>query len=203
MGSRRTPHTRSRGGVVLHEERSAISTSRGGQSVSTLRFPSIIGLLLCCGPSAIIRRIRTVIVRETIQRMTRGWTPTHVFQEPFKAVQPDIADSNATPAIGFEVRTFSVVTPIFHAFPCVILDCFTHTMRAISFRYSFFLKAAAGKSPYSDVVLADDFFCPTIAPTQPITMFSTPLNIFTQNKQSAKTAFRQVLISTKSHVGII
>lgn len=58
------------------------------RSIGSLLFPG--------GPSAILRRIRAIVVWPTVNAVLRRWTATHISQEVVKRVKPAIADCDAT-----------------------------------------------------------------------------------------------------------
>jgi hypothetical protein len=58
---------------------------------------AIVGLLFRSSPTAVIRRVASVVVY-AVDRMTRRWASSHVGQEIFKAL-PSLADSNASASV--------------------------------------------------------------------------------------------------------
>ena len=86
-------------------------------------------LFFSCCPSAIIRRIISIVVN-TINAVEMRWSLTHIFVKVFKRVYPSGANLDSSATIAGIVFTFGVITSRFHPFPCVINLCLGHSVGA-------------------------------------------------------------------------
>lgn len=90
--------------------------------------PSVLRLLGVAGPSAIVRRVRSVVV-DALKRQSRGWTPPHIGHEIGKG-QPSVTDRNASTSVVVECLRRRVSTALQHRLPYVVLGAmrFQQTM---------------------------------------------------------------------------
>lgn len=79
---------------------------------------AVAGLLGSCNPAAVLRLIVAVIV-DTLNRMFRRRTLTHVGQKAFKFT-PSFTNLNSALSVGLEVRRIGVSTSINHQSPNAI-----------------------------------------------------------------------------------
>jgi hypothetical protein len=101
FGDVRTP-------LVVRQTRPCLASEVRGLRVSRLLGGS--------GPSA-IRRFVVAVVVDAIQRVSLGWSASHIGKERFKGIAPTVTDRNAAPAVSFVVIMFRVVTAGLHALP--------------------------------------------------------------------------------------
>ena len=92
---------------------------------------AIQGLFASSSPSAIPRRVRTVIVT-AIQGMVRRWAWSHVAQEGCEVGSPFIADSNAATSVTAIGRIRLAIAASFHAFPDSVFMRFSSAVRSIA-----------------------------------------------------------------------
>lgn len=86
-------------------------------------FKVFISCLFCGGgPSAVVRRIRAVVV-DAVKRMAAGRAASHVGQKRLKRVTPPIAYANTATAIALVVAVAGIGASRFHALPNLVLGC--------------------------------------------------------------------------------
>lgn len=166
--------------------------------------PSIEALLALCGPSAIIGRVRTVVV-DAINRVCVGWFIAHVCKEGHERVTPPIADINATAAIVSEGLVAVVFAPHFHGDPSpVFRGINTLSMLAalpmLSEGDANALEsktATRNNKPLCKVARADINLSSTIAPTTPVRI-ATARWQFRQGHQPSKSNAGMVALSSHS-----
>lgn len=84
-----------------------------------LSVATLVTLLLgACGPTAVLWRIRTVVV-DAINRMFVRRSSAHVGQEGFVGVSPSGADLNASPAVASVARALWICAALNDASPCL------------------------------------------------------------------------------------
>ena len=81
---------------------------------------SIERLFALCGPSAVLGRVRAVVV-DPVDRVFRGWLMTHVGQERHERITPLIADDDASSSVVLEGNILLVVAPRLQVGPREVL----------------------------------------------------------------------------------
>lgn len=80
----------------------------------------IVGLLFCGCPTAILGRIRTIVV-DSVNRQSRLWPWSHISIESCKVGAPSLAHDNTAFSIVVIRSMIGVVAARFHADPYLIL----------------------------------------------------------------------------------
>ena len=123
---------------------------------------SIIMLLTYCSPSAIIRRITTIIINSVNAVFVR-WPFAHVGDKGFNRV-PSATNLNPTPTVVFIVFIIRIIAAAFHIFQRCVFRTLTQTVDS----FKFFTQAATGfcvtacKRPHYN-----NMFSSTFANTEP------------------------------------
>lgn len=73
----------------------------------------VLALFASCGPAAIVRRVRAVVV-DALNRVLVGWSWPHIGQKSLKAIEPSSAHGDASAAVVLE----PFVTGVYAALPC-------------------------------------------------------------------------------------
>lgn len=103
-------------------------------------------LILRSSPSAIVGRVRAVVVL-AIDRMLRRGTVPHITKERFERGDPLVADRNPARTVPFEVGMSLVQAALFHRAPSLVLGSRRKTVPRVqachSDRREFFLQTTA------------------------------------------------------------
>ena len=154
----------------------------GAGKLLSLWLPPVIGLLFRRGPSAIVGRIWTIIVRETVQRMSWARSLAHIFEKSLETVLPTRANGYASVCIIFSIWGLWVKTSVFHTLPCMIFSGLAHPMSAVRNRCALTLKAATGKYFNAKMVLPNHSNIATIASAFPKSMPQISRRFITHNE---------------------
>jgi len=101
--------------------------AQGEKAISS----SISGLLLLGCPAAILRRVALGII-DAIQRVFRGWTFAHIFEEARKRTFPMLANGNSTATIAAIGMIFRIIATLDHLRPSLILRTVAHPVRGLA-----------------------------------------------------------------------
>ena len=84
-----------------------------------------------CGPAAVFRRVRTIVVGETVDGMFRTWPTPHVGEEINKAIvtTPTVTDDDPTAAVVVEISDVLVVAAALYVGPNSIF----RSLRSVGF----------------------------------------------------------------------
>lgn len=116
-----------------------------------------------------------------------GGAFAHICQKVQWALQPGVADANASAAIVWKLLMRWILTPRLHIEPCVIFLSACEPMSQVGFGRPFLLQAAAGLDRAgSKVQGADDLFSPTVTHAVPV-IGGSALFGKAGNNQSANT----------------
>lgn len=97
-------------------------------------------LLVCCGPSAVGRRVIAVVV-SAIQRAT-GWTRTHAVIECRETALPLRADRNTSAAVVFILDVLRVPATLFHLIPESVLGDVSEAVLRVGFLSTFSMQTS-------------------------------------------------------------
>lgn len=160
---------------------------------------SISLLLFFTRPAAVFGRV-TFLVVYSIQRVLRGRTPAHVFEERFKRIFPAGADKNITITITVVIMILRIVAALDHMRPSVIFRTFAHIVRDKPKSSQFFPKAAAASyDSIAQMTASNDRGFPTDTATQPSKVSGFPSYRF-QRCQPPEFLIGEI---SKLHAGII
>lgn len=135
---------------------------------------SIVGLLLRCGPPAVVWLVIAVVVA-AINGMPTGWALPHVHEKSYKVISPACADFDAPSSVLSIIGSPDVVTSVFHPFPCVIFDGRAQSVCAVRFFNALHVVAAARKHSLTNGVEAHDCSPTAFAGTFPVSVFFSGL----------------------------
>lgn len=127
----------------------------------------IIGLLFNRCPTAIFRRVITVIIN-TVNRISWRWSFPHVFKKIWERMPPTLAHFYSTTAVFIPTRTIDIFSSINNAAPSIIKlvarfpMCFMNF--AIHIRQETTTRACVAINEFCGL---NDYFFPTIATAQP------------------------------------
>ncbi len=107
--------------------------------------PAIAHVLGARHPSAIFRRVRTIVVN-AINLMMRTWARPHVSKKCLKGTFPPFANSNSAPAVIRVGPDFWICAPRTHRCPCMPLWSSIHPVLYGSRRGYIFRKTPARSS---------------------------------------------------------
>lgn len=153
---------------------------------------AVVGLLFRCSPSAVLWRIRSVVVWESINRMGVRWPMSHIGKECLETVFPSVTYGDPTSAIFRIIRIVSVEAACLYALPGCIFNRLSQSMRAVRFSNSFQAKAPTGRALFSKVVLPDDDGCTAVTTTGPSAMTRGWYRSFIENNKFSKSLSTQV-----------
>lgn len=109
--------------IMLIAKSFSISYSFTSWNHARLRFviqpSSVKNLLSCCSPSAVSRRIVSIIVF-AIKRIDFRWTLTHIFKECKEVFSPFLANSNPFFSVTFVLWISKFIATAFHVHPCAV-----------------------------------------------------------------------------------
>lgn len=107
-------------------------------------FPAVVCLLLASGPSAIVRRIRAIVV-DSVDGQS-GRTQTHVGEKIRKGVYPPFANKYSATAVVIVILVIWVQTTSLHARPNLVFGGFIHPGRGSLGSCLFTAKASAASN---------------------------------------------------------
>lgn len=109
-----------------------MATRLGGGSLAAprTRRASILVLLQARRPSAILRRVRAVVV-DAINGQIGGWARPHVAIERLEAGGPRVADRYTSPAVALEVLALRVKATVLNASPNPVFRGVAHAVLAM------------------------------------------------------------------------
>ena len=145
-------------------------------------YACIAGLLKFRRPSAIRWRIREIII-DSINRMCRRWSMSHVLNKSFKR-QPFIAHCNATASITRKTLIFWIRASLKHVAPASIFRSVRHSMRHYRISKFFGPQAPATFNAFPKLIRYSRMRVPTVASTQP----KNPLGGSSNNRQGCKSS---------------
>jgi hypothetical protein len=130
------------------------------------RFPTIGLLLASCFPSAVLRRIRTIIVDSSESKSTRAFT--HVGEEVFKGITPTLTNGDASTPVALVRVVIGIITASFHACPAGVLRLFRLAMSSFYSADNLLSNASARlRGPITQSITPDPFLLTANAFTQP------------------------------------
>lgn len=130
------------------------------------RFARVQNLLSARSPSAVVRRIRAVVV-DAVDRMVLRWPRTHVGKKVSERVAPTFADENASASVVGIGDVVPVVAASVHGHPRQMFRRVCQTVRSRGANKSLAPKAATTPRSLSEFCSPDLGLCPTIALAQP------------------------------------
>lgn len=150
----------------------------------------VVGLLRWGGPSAVVRRIATVVIDSINGHSVRALS--HCIKKCREIVFPFFTDSYTPTSPQFISRVFRVVTTVFHVRPNPIGACFSQPVSFHRGRSCFFLKAPARLGVTSaEFCRPNKRLIAAVAPanpsTLPVSSFANCRFAFSQNNKPAKT----------------
>lgn len=154
---------------------------------------SIVGLLACGRPPAILRRVGAVVVN-ALNAVFDRWTRPHVAHELIEVVSPLVADGNSACAIPW-IRTIGLqVTPPFHSEPNTEQGCARHAVCRRAHAVSTIPKtAAAFNSSASQPLRRLQAQIAALAATQPQKFIAVAaIGIGTNNGKASKNVRREI-----------
>src|SRR4029079_4421834 len=101
-------------------------------------------LLALRSPANIARLVVAVTVRETIQRMLRAWTWSHIGIESLESFPPTLAHPNASLTVPVVTDELRVVATRFDTCPSIMLGCMATSVRLCPFDKKLLVPAPAG-----------------------------------------------------------
>ncbi len=122
----------------------------------------ILALNFLCGPSAILRGIRSIVISaiqcETVKART------HIRQECFKRIHPSLAHGNSATSISFKVLMIWLAAAVSRTFPRVIFSGARLSVCPISFRSLFCrIASATGGATRREMASTDGLNFPAFA----------------------------------------
>ena len=142
----------------------------------SLEGQSPIAALVAClrvpnGPSAVLGRVRTVIV-DAVNRMPPRWARPHIVVEVRERDAPAVTDSYPASAVIWKGCASHVETPLAHSIPCVPFwtdaGFSRHTVRSSTLAYLLSAKAATtGAASVAKRGAIDGPFGATVTSTEP------------------------------------
>ena len=118
------------------------------------RIPCVTRLLCSCSPSAIVRRIRPIIVGIAVQRMRWRGTQPHVVKKCRERLLPLGANGNTSSSIAGIISAHWAQAPLFHLLPTTIFRSYPSLPRATMLHIPFCLMFAFPASTTSRVFVA-------------------------------------------------
>ena len=157
----------------------------------------VAGLLRAGSPSAVIRRVRTVVV-DSVEAGSNG-PSTHIGVEVRKRVLPPLAHLYAAPPVAFVVGALGVVTTCFHALPSAVFGRSEHAVCLGPSRENLSDVAAAALDPTGFEFAAVDLAGgPTVADAKPV-ISTTPLGGGSANRPAIEPSSGREVVGYSRH----
>lgn len=157
-------------------------------------------LLFLIRPAAILWRISLLIV-DTVKRVLRGRTLTHVPEKYLEGIPPLRADKNASASVPAVENVLGIVATLDHACPSVIFGALTHPVFSEPKPVGLFPKAtAASNVSVKQIPPSSHSGVSARAAAQPSGVFGFPSNWF-ERGQPSELLIGEIM--KRRHAGII
>lgn len=147
----------------------------------TTILPRIVALLWTCSPSAVIRRVSTLIIN-SLKRVAEAWTLSHIYQE-IGSRFPSFANRNTPAAVISECGVLGVLTAIHHMCPRRIFRRLKHAVLSLSLPLKLALIAPTrNTTAILEALATHNFLSAAFASTQPARRGATTVSVFIGNR---------------------
>lgn len=132
-------------------------------------FPAVHSLFVTGRPSAILRRIGSIVVNSVKTQFT-GRSLSHIRKKVFERIIPAVADRDSSPTVIAKGAIIRIVAAITHTDPgCILRSIGRHvTAIAVAIAYDFPTQTSARlRKPFTQRNAIDPFFCAAVTLTKP------------------------------------